>query len=77
METEGRLQKYVQHSLTVYCSIYTSLHGFMQPDKGRAVGKLLNQSVRILQRNVLKEKTFKARGTVRDNDILFTFYEST
>ena len=61
METEGRLQKYVQHSLTVYYSIYSSLHVFMQPDKGRDVGKFLKQSMCVLQRKVLKEKNFQCQ----------------
>jgi len=30
----------MQLILTVYCSVYTSLHVFTQPDKGKAVGKV-------------------------------------
>ena len=40
-KTEGRLQKYVQQSLKVYYSVYTSLHVCNPPDLGKAVGKLL------------------------------------
>ena len=31
----------MQHSLNVYHSVYTSLHVFIQLDKGKSVGKLL------------------------------------
>jgi hypothetical protein len=57
-KTEGRLQKYVQHSLTVYYSVYTSLHVFSPPDKGKAVGKLLKHLMSTFIKKDIKRNKF-------------------
>jgi hypothetical protein len=61
-KTEGRLQKYVQHSLKVYYSVYTSLHVFNLPDKGKAVGKLLKHLMSTFIRKVIGRNKFSMPG---------------
>jgi len=56
-KTEGRLQKYVQHSLTVYCSVYTSLQVFNLPGQRKAVRKLLNHLISTFIKKGIEWKT--------------------
>jgi hypothetical protein len=61
-KTEGRLQKYVQHSLYVYYSVYSSLHVFNPPDQGKAVGKLLKHLMPTFIKKVIERNKFLMPG---------------
>ena len=52
------LQKYVQHSLTVYYFAYTSLHVFNLPDQGKAVGKLLKHLMSTFIKKSIERNKF-------------------
>jgi hypothetical protein len=59
METEGRLQKYMQqHTLKVYYFIYTSLHVFNLPDQGKSVGELLKHLMSTIIKKDIERKKF-------------------
>jgi len=53
---EGRLQNYVQHSLNIYYSVYTSVRVFNPPDQGKTVTKLLKLLMTTFVKKTLTEK---------------------
>jgi hypothetical protein len=56
----------MQHSVRVYYFVYTSLHVFTQPGKGKAVGKSLkNSRCSFIKEVIDRKKNFIATGTAQ------------
>ena len=62
----------MQHNLTVYWSVYTSLCVFNPPDQGKAVGKLLKHSMStFIKKDIERNKLSMPSGFMHIQELHF------